>query len=81
MSLIFKKLIVILTLKYFCNKNKMKTTLIFLALIYVISAIPYDDQMALANSLIVGRDGDTTLYDWTCKVCDASNKPLHAHFI
>lgn len=59
----------------------MKTTLIFLALIYVISAIPYDDQMALANSLIVGRDGDTTLYEWTCKVCDASNRPLHAHFI
>lgn len=19
--------------------------------------------------------------NWTCKVCDASNKPLHAHFI
>ena len=49
---------------------------VFLA---VAIALPYNDQMALTNSLIVGRTDD--LNDWTCKVCDDSNKPLHAHYI
>lgn len=32
-------------------------------------SIPYDDQMALANSLIVGRDDYSDLFNWECKVC------------
>jgi hypothetical protein len=44
-------------------------------------ALPYQDKMTLTNSLIVGRDDAADLYDWTCKVCDASNKPIHAHII
>lgn len=59
----------------------MKTTLIFFAVLYIAAAIPYEDQMALANSLIVGRDDLSDLYEWVCKACDASNKPIHAHII
>lgn len=59
----------------------MKTTLVFLLALYLATAIPYDDQMSLANSLIVGRDDQSDLVEWTCKVCDASNKPIHAHII
>jgi hypothetical protein len=59
----------------------MKTTLAFLALIFIVSSLPYRDQMALANSLIVGRDDQSDLVEWTCKVCDASNKPVHSHII
>lgn len=40
----------------------MKTTLVFLSILYVISALPYNDQMALANSLIVGRDDQSDLF-------------------
>lgn len=53
--------------------------LIVLACIFATLAIPYDHQICLANSLIVGRDDYQDLYDWTCKVCDSSNKPIHAH--
>lgn len=59
----------------------MKTTLVFCLLAYLIVALPYEDQMALTNSLIVGRDDQSDLIDWTCKVCDASNKPIHAHIV
>jgi hypothetical protein len=55
--------------------------LALLALVILSTALPYADQMALANSLIVGRDDESDLYNWECKVCDASNKPKHAHFI
>lgn len=50
-------------------------------ILYLSFALPRDDQIALANSLIVGRDGLDELYNWNCKVCDTSNKPLHAHII
>lgn len=56
----------------------MKGTILFLAFLYLATCIPYPDQMALANSLIVGRETDT---NWECKVCDASNKPIHSHVI
>lgn len=55
--------------------------IIVLLVIYVATAIPYEDQMALANSLIVGREDQSDLFEWTCKVCDASNRPIHAHII
>jgi hypothetical protein len=55
--------------------------LTFLAIFACVFALPYEDQMTLANSLIVGRDDMSDLYNWECKVCDASNKPIHAHFI
>ena len=60
----------------------MYLKLITLSLVVLISfALPRDDQVCLANSLIVGRDNMQDLLDWTCKVCDSSNKPWHAHVI
>jgi hypothetical protein len=44
-------------------------------------SIPYEDQMTLANSLIVGKDDYSDLFNWECKVCDSSNKPIHTHSI
>lgn len=58
----------------------MKTFLLLLC-VYLAASLPYEDQMALSNSLIVGRDDLSDLYSWTCKVCDPSNKPLHAHIV
>lgn len=59
----------------------MKTTLVFLLALYLTTALPYEDQMSLANSLIVGRDDQSDLYEWVCKACEPGNKPLHAHII
>jgi hypothetical protein len=42
----------------------MKTTLAFLAIIVIVSSLPYEDQMALANSLIVGRADLSDLFNW-----------------
>ena len=58
----------------------MKFTLALLAVLCAVSyALPYADQMTLANSLIVGRSEDLEL--WICKVCDDSNRPIHAHYV
>ena len=59
----------------------MIKSLVLLALVTLSVALPYADQMSLANSLIVGKDDESDLANWDCKVCDASNKPTHAHFI
>lgn len=59
----------------------MKTIIVILIFLTLAASLPYHDQMCLANSLIVGRDNDEDLITWTCKVCDSSNKPLHAHSI
>lgn len=56
-------------------------SIIVLTLLYLAVSLPYEDQMALANSLLVGRDDLSDLYEWNCKVCDNSNKPIHSHFI
>lgn len=58
----------------------MKALILLLA-VYLVASLPYEDQMALTNSLIVGRDDQSDLYSWTCKVCDSSNKPMHAHIV
>lgn len=57
----------------------MIKSLIFVAFIALVASIPYEDQITLANSLIVGRDDYSDLYNWECKVCDSSNKPIHTH--
>ena len=53
----------------------------FLLLIQFAISLPYIDQITLANSLIVGRDDNADLFDWTCKVCNLENRPVHAHVI
>lgn len=52
---------------------------ILLALAVLAVSIPYEDQMTLANSLIVGRDDYSDLFNWDCKVCSPANKPTHTH--
>lgn len=54
---------------------------LLLILASIVGSIPYEDQMTLANSLIVGKDDYSDLYNWDCKVCDSTNKPIHTHFI
>lgn len=59
----------------------MKAIVVVLFFLYLTNTLPYKDQMALTNSLIVGRDDQSDLIEWTCKVCESSNRPLHAHII
>jgi len=60
----------------------MKSIIVFtLTLLHLAVTLPYEDQMALANSLLVGRDDLSDLYEWNCKVCDNSNKPIHSHVV
>ena len=54
---------------------------ILLVLAITALSLPYVEQMTLANSLLVGRDDMMDLLNWECKVCDSTNKPLHAHYI
>ena len=48
----------------------MRTQLFVILAILVLqaAAIPWKEQIALLNSLQVGRDGDPMA--WDCKVCD-----------
>jgi len=58
---------------------KLVNALLLVGLIAVASAIPWKAQIALANSLEVGRDEDPNT--WECVGCDASNQPLHTYII
>lgn len=59
----------------------MKVLLGLLCLLALSTALPYVEQMLLANSMIVGRDDGMDLINWECNVCLPENRPLHAHFI
>ena len=61
------------------DSRLMMRVLIFGILCLFASSLPFEDQRLLANSLIVGRDDYSDLYNWDCKVCDDTNKPIHAH--
>lgn len=54
----------------------MKTELCLLLAVLVLQtvSIPYKEQIALVNSLQVGRKEDPMT--WGCVGCDESNKPL-----
>lgn len=56
-------------------------TILLLSLIAMALALPYVEQMLLANSMIVGKDDQLDLINWECNVCDSSNRPLHSHYI
>lgn len=43
------------------------------------NSLPFKQQIALVNSLEVGRLEDPM--DWTCVGCDESNKPIHSYVI
>jgi hypothetical protein len=57
----------------------MKFILIINFLISLCLAVPYHHQLALVNSLQVGRDEDPI--EWTCVGCDEDNKPLRTFII
>ena len=58
---------------------KLVNALLLAGLIAAASAIPWKAQIALANSLEVGRDEDPNT--WSCVGCDAANQPLHTYII
>jgi hypothetical protein len=56
------------------------TTIVVLATLLVLgSTIPWKSQIALLNSLEVGRAEDPMV--WACAGCDSSNKPLQSAII
>ena len=55
-------------------------SIIFLALFATLTlALPWNDQIALVNSLEVGREEDPTV--WACTGCDETNKPISTYII
>ena len=56
-----------------------RVILLLCAMFIAINALPWNDQVVLANSLIVGREEDLAM--WFCATCDDSNKPIHAHYV
>ena len=63
------------------NKYMFKVVISIVLFITIGYPLPFEDQIDLANSLIVGKDDMSDLKNWECAVCDLSNKPLHTHFI
>ena len=58
---------------------KLISFLLITVLIAMVSAIPWKSQIALANSLEVGRDEDPNT--WECHGCNKNNQPLHTYII
>jgi hypothetical protein len=62
------------------NISMMKQFLLVIGLFICLSlSIPYHQQLALVNSLQVGREEDPNV--WSCVGCDEDNKPLHSYVI
>ena len=59
----------------------MKTEFFVLLAVLVLQAasLPWKHQIALLNSLEVGRDEDPMT--WSCVGCDAATKPIRSHEI
>lgn len=56
-----------------------KLLLVVAMVVMTVFTLPYKDQLALVNSLEVGRDEDPTA--WTCVGCDDSNRPIRTQVI
>lgn len=55
-------------------------SIIFLAIFATAAlALPWNDQIALVNSLEVGRDEDPTV--WACTGCEDANRPISTYVI
>lgn len=50
--------------------------LILAALVCLTMQLPYKHQLALVNSLEVGREEDPNI--WSCVGCEEDNKPIHS---
>ena len=59
----------------------MKGSIVVLIAFLTVSslAIPFRDQIALVNSLEVGRDEEPMV--WGCTGCDSTNKPISSVII
>lgn len=55
------------------------TLLILAALVALTLQLPYKHQLALVNSLEIGRDEDPNT--WGCVGCSEENKPIHTYII
>ena len=58
---------------------KLNYIVLLSALVAATVALPWSDQIALVNSLEVGRNEDPTV--WACTGCDENNKPLTTKII
>ena len=58
---------------------RASVTIIFALFVLSCLSIPFHDQIALVNSLEVGRDEEPMV--WSCVGCDASNKPISSTII
>lgn len=58
---------------------KYSFVLAFLTLFVLTTSIPYRDQIALLNSLEVGRNEDPMV--WECYGCDTKTKPISSYVI
>ena len=58
----------------------MKATfLILTALLCLATSLPFKHQIALLNSLEVGREEEPMT--WTCAGCEQDTKPIRSHII
>lgn len=59
----------------------MKSTLLLIlaALVFTVMPLPYKEQLALVNSLQVGRNEDPMV--WGCVGCDEDNKPIQSFIV
>ena len=58
----------------------MKTVIVLVAaLLCLATSLPFKHQIALLNSLEVGREEDPMV--WTCAGCDEDFKPIRSHII
>jgi len=53
---------------------KLINLVFIFGLMAIASALPWEQQIALANALQVGRDSDPQT--WDCADCNENNKPL-----
>lgn len=61
------------------NYLMMKSLILVLAFACIALSLPFREQIALVNSLEVGRIEDPMA--WTCVGCDESNIPIHSYVI
>lgn len=59
--------------------SKLASIILLSTLVVLSVSIPWKSQIALANSLEVGRDEDPNT--WECAGCDSSNRPSHSYII
>jgi hypothetical protein len=57
----------------------MKVLILFATLALLAVSLPFAHQIALENSLQVGRNEDPMV--WSCAGCEEANKPISSHVV